>query len=77
MIIHVRSELFPDTRESSLKVYRVYEYVDTRFARSFFSEERKRWLSMRAPLRREEGAEPGGKGGHNNAPSPVAARAML
>jgi len=57
MFICVRDESTPsltlnnDDKSSTLKVYRVDEFVDTRFSTAFFPEEHKRWstLSQRGP----------------------------
>ena len=52
MVIHIRDESTPSPNlsngnSSSLKVYRVDEFVDTRFATTFFLDERKRWNALR------------------------------
>jgi hypothetical protein len=52
MLIHIRDESTPspnsnNEKSSSLKVYRVDEFVDTRFATTFFPDERKRWNALR------------------------------
>jgi hypothetical protein len=47
MLIHIRDEsaltpTFNSDESSPLKVYRVGEFVDTHFAKTFFPDERKR-----------------------------------
>lgn len=64
MLIHVRDEMaYPHTAndKSSLKVYRVEEFVDTRFATSFFPDERKRWNALRQRQRQQQHRHPSDK----------------
>lgn len=53
MLIHIRDESTPSPNSNeespSLKVYRVDEFVDTRFAATFFPDERQRWNALRQP----------------------------